>query len=209
MRRSLRDAIRRIAWSGVSLPSKAIVDRSYATAGQRGGYAVDLEIVDRASHERTGELLDEVPLQPLWLAADGAGLYAPPEEGQLVIVAFVDGDRAHPYISAAVADSYAPATSARVGELVLVDGRGHEVRITDQFYRVIDGSGGELKLQERWRLANRADSLKPVLDALIDAVIALTTTPGPANAVHSHAVAPPSVAALTAVRQRLALLLDP
>ncbi len=198
--------IRRVAWSGVSLPVKAVVNASYARSG--GEYAADLEVVHRATLARTGEILEGVPLQPVWLGADGRGLYAPPEQGQVVVVGWIEGDRAHPYVAGAAADGYSPAASAGVGEFVLVDGRGHEVRITDQFWRVIDGAGGELKLQDRWRMANPQDSLRPVLEALIDAVTALTTTEGPAMAVHLHGVSPATIAALQAVRQRVGALLD-
>ena len=204
--RSIWHRIRRIAWSGVSLPVKAVVDASYARSG--GEYAADLEVVHRATLERTGEMLEGVPLQPIWLGADGRGLYAPPEQGRIVVVGWIEGDRGHPYVAGAAADGYTPAASAGVGEFVLVDGRGHEVRITEQFWRLVDGVGGELKLQGRWRMANPRDSLRPILESLIDAVAALTTTEGPATAVHLHAVSAPSVAALQVVRQRVGALLD-
>lgn len=187
MSRSLRDAIRRIAWSGVSLPVRAVVDRAYANPAA-GGYAADVEIVHRVTLDRSGEKLAEVPLQPLWLGADGRGLYAPPEAGQYVIVSWIDGDRSCPFIAGASADRYAPAAQAAAGELRLVDGRG-----------------GELALNGRWRLANSQDSLRPVIEALIDAVDALQTVGPPSP----HALSPPTKAALQAVKQRLGTLLDP
>ena len=180
-------AIRRIAWSGVSQPVKAVVDRAYASPAV-GGYAADVEIVHRATLARSGERLAEVPLQPLWLAADGRGLFAPPEEGQHVIIAWIEGDRSHPYVAGAAADRYTPAAAAATGELAL-----------------LNGTGGELRLQRKWRLANGDDSLRPVIEALIDAVVALTTI-GPPK---PHTVSPGTKAALQAVRQRLGTLLDP
>ena len=200
----IRDAIRRIAWSGVSLPVLAVVDRAYARQAA-GGYAADLEVVQRATLSRTGERLVEVPLQPLWLGADGRGLYAPPEQGQYVVVAWIEGDRSHPYVAGAAADRYTPAAAAATGELALLDGRGQEIRLRDGLFGVLDGAGGELRLQRKWRLATANDSLRPVLEALIDALVALTTIgpPGP------HSVSPGTKAALQAVRQRLGTLLDP
>ena len=196
-------AIRRIAWSGVSQPVKAIVDRAYASPAA-GGYAADVEIVHRATLARSGEKLAEVPLQPLWLAADGRGLFAPPEEGQYVIVAWIEGDRGHPYVAGAAADRYAPAAAAATGELALLDGRGQEIRLRDGLFEVLDGAGGHLRLQRKWRLANGNDSLRPVIEALIDAVVALTTIGPPAP----HSVSPGTKAALQAVRQRMGTLLD-
>lgn len=200
----IRDAIRRIAWSGVSLPVLAVVDRAYVRPAA-GGYAADLEVVQRGTRRRTGERLVEVPLQPLWLGADGRGLYAPPEQGQYVIVAWIEGDRSHPYVAGAAADRYTPAAAAATGELALLDGRGQEIRLRDGLFEVLDGAGGELRLQRKWRLATANDSLRPVLEALIDALVALTTIGPPAP----HSVSPGTKAALQAVRQRLGTLLDP
>lgn len=204
MRRSLREVIRRLAWSGVSLPVRAVVDRAYATPAT-GGYAADVEIVHRVTAARTGERLAEVPLQPLWLGGDGRGLFAPPAAGQHVMVSWIEGDRAHPFITGAAADRYTPAGSAAPGELALLDGRGQEIRLSDGLFEVLDGAGGELRLQRKWRLATAGDSLRPVLEALLDALIALTTAgpPGP------HVASPATIAALQAVKQRLGTLLDP
>lgn len=200
----IRDAIRRIAWSGVSLPVLAVADRAYVRPAA-GGYAADLEVVQRATRRRTGERLVEVPLQPLWLGADGRGLYAPPAQGQHVVVAWIEGDRSHPYVAGAAADRYTPAAAAATGELALLDGRGQEIRLRDGLFEVLDGAGGELRLQRKWRLATANDSLRPVLEALIDALVALTTIGPPAP----HSVSPGTKAALQAVRQRLGTLLDP
>lgn len=201
---SLREAIRRIAWSGVSQPVKAVVDRAYATTAT-GGYAADLEIVHRVTLARSGERLAEVPLQPLWLGADGRGLYAPPEAGQIVIVAWIEGDRSHPYVAGAAADRYTPAAAAAPGELALLDGRGQEIKLRDGLFEVLDGAGGALRLQRKWRLATAGDSLRPVLDALLDALSMLTTVGQPSP----HTVSPATKAALLAVKQRLGTLLDP
>ena len=187
MKRSLAEAIRRLAWSGVSLPVRAVVDRAYASPAA-GGYAADVEIVHRVSLDRSGEKLTEVPLQPLWLGGDGRGLFAPPEAGQYVIVSWIEGDRSCPFIAGASADRYSPAASAETGELRLVDGRG-----------------AELALSGRWRLATAQDSLRPVIEALIDAVVALTTVGPPST----HTVEPASKAALQAVKERVGALLDP
>ena len=208
--RSISAAILRLAWSGVSRPVKAVVDRSYARQGAEGGYAADLEVVHRVTLKRTGETLPGVPLQPVWLGPDGRGLYAPPAPGQLVIVNWIEGDRAHPYVAGAAADAYAPAVDAAVGALVLSDGgRNYTMRVEDTLWALYDASGAQIRLRgSRWTMVSDAESLRTILDDLIDALIALTTTQGPATAVHDHAASAATIAALQAVKQRLPLLFE-
>lgn len=92
--RSASDALRAAALAGVSFPVRAVVRAAYCRPAA-AGYAVDLEVVHRATLQPTGELVAAVPLSPLWLGADGRGLYAPPQVGQIVILAWVEGDRGH------------------------------------------------------------------------------------------------------------------
>lgn len=188
--KSISEAVRAAAWEGVSLPVRAIVRAAYCRP-EAGGYAVDLEVVHRATLQPTGELVPAVPLSPLWLGADGRGLYAPPQVGQLVILAWVEGDRSHPFIAGYHGDAHAPAQAVGAGELVLTDGRGAELRVRDSL----------------WRIVNTQESLRTLLEDLIDEVKALVTTPGPA-AVHDHGVSSGTKAKLQALRARLPKLLD-
>lgn len=188
--RSTSDALRAAALAGVSFPVRAVVRAAYCRPAA-AGYAVDLEVVHRATLQPTGELVAAVPLSPLWLGADGRGLYAPPQVGQIVILAWVEGDRGHPFIAGFHGDAHLPARAVASGELVLTDGRGAELRIRDSL----------------WRIANAQDSLRTLLEDLIDEVKGLVTTPGPA-APHDHGVSPATKAKLQALRARLPKLLD-
>lgn len=167
MRRSLRDVIRRTALAGVSLPVRAVV-RSSFVAQRAGGYAATLEVVDR--HDRaTGELLDAVPLPPLWLGPDGRGVYAPPEPGQVCVVGFVAGDRSQPFLAGMDARANLPAAAAATGALVLTDGAGTVVRI----------SGRKVTVE------TSQQSLRGAIEQIIDAV------PGMLDAA-GHGIVPSS-----------------
>lgn len=167
MRHSVRDFIRRIAWSGVSLPVRARV-RSSFVARRAGGYGCTAEVLDRTG-AATGEVLEALPLSPIWLAADGRGIYAAPAAGQVVIVGWIDGDRSQPYIAAMDGTANTPSADAAAGPLVLTDGRGTIIRINGR----------------RVSVASSQQSLVAALERIVDAVSALVDTAG-------HAIAPAS-----------------
>lgn len=167
MRHSVRDFIRRIAWSGVSLPVRARV-RSSFVARRAGGYGCTAEVLDRTG-TATGEVLEALPLSPIWLAADGRGIYAAPAAGQVVIVGWIDGDRSQPYIAAMDGTANTPSADAAAGPLVLTDGRGTIIRINGR----------------RVSVASSQQSLVAALERIVDAVSALVDTAG-------HAIAPAS-----------------
>lgn len=167
MRHSVRDFIRRIAWSGVSLPVRARV-RSSFVARRAGGYGCTAEVLDRTG-AATGEVLEALPLSPIWLAADGRGIYAAPAAGQIVIVGWIDGDRSQPYIAAMDGTANTPSADAAAGPLVLTDGRGTIIRINGH----------------RVSVASSQQSLVAALERIVDAVSALVDTAG-------HAIAPAS-----------------
>lgn len=182
MKRSIRDAIRRIAWSGVSLPVRARV-RSSFVARRAGGYGCTAEVLDRTG-AATGEVLESLPLSPIWLGADGRGIYAAPAAGQVVIVDWIDGDRSQPYIAAMDGAANVPAADAAAGPLVLTDGGGTIVKISGR----------------RVSVASSQQSLVAALERIVDAVAALVDTAG-------HTIAPPSWPA-AALKQRLRQVLD-
>lgn len=182
MRHSVRDFIRRIAWSGVSLPVRARV-RSSFVARRAGGYGCTAEVLDRTG-AATGEVLEALPLSPIWLAADGRGIYAAPAAGQIVIVGWIDGDRSQPYIAAMDGTANTPSADAAAGPFVLTDGRGTIIRINGR----------------RVSVASSQQSLVAALERIVDAVSALVDTAG-------HAIAPASWPAAH-LKQRLRQVLD-
>ena len=200
--RSVEERIREIAWAGVSLPVRAEV-RSAVADGS--GYLLDVAVLDRLM-QPTREVLETVPAPPLWLGSGGRGVYAPPEEGSVVLVAFVAGDRESPIVTAALAgDAQAPPKAVPVGAWALLDGRGGEVWMQgDGTVRLADADGAVVRVAgDRVEVASSIRSLLAALEEVVDAVIRMQTTGSPAL----HAVSPGSQQALAAAKARLAEVL--
>lgn len=181
-RRSIRELIRRAAWRGVSLPVRAVVLEPLV-ARRAGGYAASVEVLDRDGR-RTGEMLPEVPLAPIWLGADGRGIYCPPAQGQILIVGWVDGDRAQPYFAGVDAAASQPPAEAALGALVLTDGAGTVLRIAGRkvgietsqqsllaaLEQIVDAvpklldTGGDAIVPASWPAAQLKAALRQVLD---------------------------------------------
>lgn len=166
MRRSIRELIRRAAWRGVSLPVRAVVLEPLVVR-RAGGYGATVEVL--RDGRRTGETLPEVPLPPTWLGADGRGIYCPPAKGQILIVDWVDGDRAQPYFAGVDAAASQPPAAAVLGALVLTDGAGTVLRIAER----------------KVGIETSQQSLLAALEQIVDAVPQLLDTAG-------HAVVPAS-----------------
>lgn len=161
VRRSVRELIQRAAWRGVSLPVRAIVVQPLV-ARRAGGYGASVAVLDRDGR-RTGEMLPEVPLAPIWLGADGRGIYCPPAQGQILIISWVDGDRAQPFISGADVAASQPPAEAALGALVLTDGAGTVLRI----------KGGKIGIETSQQSLLAAveqivDAVPKLIDSLID-----------------------------------------
>lgn len=160
VRRSVRELIQRAAWRGVSLPVRAIVVQPLVVRSA-GGYGASVEVLDRDGR-RTGEMLPAVPLAPIWLGADGRGIYCPPAQGQILIVGWVAGDRAQPFIAGADAAASQPPAEAALDALVLTDGAGTVLRI----------GGGKVGIE------SRQQSLLAALELIVDAVPKLIDSEG-------------------------------
>jgi hypothetical protein len=152
---NFRDVVTR--WLDQAMPHRmpprlAVVDKGWTGPGE-GKYAVDVEIIRPGDHERTGEVLREVPLNPIWAGPNGRGLYSLPSKDQLVIVECLGWDPAFPFISGIYGDRYRAGQYAD-GQFVLTDGKSS---------LVLDSDG-------LWSMATAAGSLKGLLDGIVDQV---------------------------------------
>ena len=125
IKKNLKDAI----FPNACFPELAFVKKVYEGSG-KGKYCVDVEILTPGSLEKTGELMSEVPLNPIFIGKKKTGLYVPPPADAVVIVAFIRGNRAFPYISGVYGNTYESADFKK-DEFLLTDGDKIEIRISE------------------------------------------------------------------------------
>ena len=174
----------RYALEGIELPCRAIV-RSSAADGD--GYRATVEVLDSAG-EPTKQILENVPLDPLYDGRDGAGLFIPPKPDRIVGVVWMGGEAGHPVVvGSAWQQPAVPSIPVAAGEGSLQDGEGGELRYRGGGrWHLIDGKGAELSVDGKlWLLRGDGDDLHAVqvawldaLDALIDALIAAVDVGG-------------------------------
>lgn len=163
-------------------PRLASVSKVYEASGA-GKYAVDVELLKAGSLEKTGTMLAEVPISPVWAGKDGRGLYALPAKGQVVVVEFVEWNMAFPYVSGVWGDQYNAAEHPD-GTLTITNGKSM-IRIdTDGLFKF-----------ETDKL-----SVKSLLEKIIDEVKAMQTMGPPPQ----HVVHPSTVAKLEALKADIA-----
>ncbi|MDR1175323.1 MAG: hypothetical protein LBK83_07635 [Treponema sp.] len=150
-------------------------------------YSVDVRVVTAGTLEETGRIIAEVPLSPVWVGASGRGLYAIPPEDTLVIVEFIAWNPAYPYIAGIYSDEY-NAGEFKKGQFIITDGEGLKFGVD---------------VDALFFFETRAQSLKKILDNIIDTAAKITTIGGPP----SHKVSPASIQELTAIKQDINQLL--
>ena len=202
------DELRRRVHEGIELPARAIVRASRATTDE---YSADVEITDRAG-KPTGQKLDGVALDSLWLQPDGVGVWAPPAPDQHVLVGWSEADAGHPVIvAAAPLQPPAPRLPVAEGERSVQTAEWDQ-RQSAAEWRARDNAGAEVSgMGSRWRVAGPGDSLLPILEALCDVIINGATVPDhdtPSGGTGAPlAMGPAMIAAATAVKARLPLVL--
>nr|WP_321294603.1 hypothetical protein [uncultured Sphaerochaeta sp.] len=142
--RSLAEIIDERIRSQVAAPVLARVDKAYVKAAT-GGYCIDATVLVPGSLEATGELLKEVPLSPIWAGKDGRGIYAPPEEGTVVVVSFIASSKAWPFVGAVYGEQVKPCSDAAPASLVICDGKGAHITLAHDGKITIANGGGTLK----------------------------------------------------------------
>ena len=196
---------------GLQLPCRARVESS---AADSGGYRCTVQVLDGAG-EPTNQVIEDLPLGRTWLGRDGAGFFAPPMPGRVVLVEWSGGSAGHPVI-AGPAEREAPVPFSPVpqGTAAWEDGAGAELRVNaDGSWTLRDRDGAEVAVNPAhlWRIASVAESLFPVLDAWLDALIAAQTVndtdTSSGSAGRQLNFNGGTIAALTEVKARLAQVL--
>ena len=168
-------------------PRPAEVLTLYSGAGETK-YAADVEVLTPGDWARTGEVVGQVPIGPIWMGQGGQGIYAPPAVGQVVIVECLGWDPAFPYVSASYGETYSCA-DFKEDELTLTDGQGAEVSIS---------ASGLL------RIASRQETLRAVIEEIVDGVVGMQTVGSPPQ----HVVSPATITKLEAAKAKLAQVME-
>jgi len=103
-------------------PVLARVMKSYEGPG-KNKYSCDVKILKAGTLEETDQEIIEVPLNPIWATTKKRGVYAIPNEGQVVIVEFLEWNIAYPYISGIYSDEY-EADKYHKDKFIITDGDG-------------------------------------------------------------------------------------
>lgn len=168
-------------------------------------YSVDVRVVKAGTLEDTEQVIAEVPLSPIWAGKKKRGVYAIPDEGQVVIVEFLGWNPAYPYIAGIWADDY-EADEFGKDTFIITDGEGMKFVIDAKEKSItLDNGGGSVvrvekggkitadngKLQfvlngEKASLKNGSKSLFTILDTHFQNVAGMKTTGSPGQ----HIVSP-------------------
>jgi hypothetical protein len=117
------------------LPSRAApvlakVLKSYEGPG-KNRYSCDVRVLSAGTLEETDQVISEVPINPIWASVKGnKGLYAPPPEGGIVIIEFLEWNIAYPFVAGVYSDEYT-AQNFKKDQLVLTDGKDLRFEFSD------------------------------------------------------------------------------
>lgn len=134
-RKSVRDNLSK-SLIPQSFPELAIVKKIYTGSG-KGKYCVDVEIVDPGSLEKTGELMSEVPMSPIWVGKSKIGIFCPPPKDTLVIVNFLRGDRSFPFVESLYGNTYESA-DFKADQFLITDGDKINITIAEKEVKVVN-----------------------------------------------------------------------
>jgi hypothetical protein len=150
-------------------------------------YAVDVRVVRAGSLEETGQMIAEVPVNPVWAGEKGKGLYAVPPEGAVVIVGFLQWNPAWPYVSGIWSNDY-EAGAFKKGQLLITDGEGLQFGVD---------------VDALFLFETKNQSMKKVLNKILDVVAKIQTKGAPPQ----HVGDPVWVQELLAIKPDIAALL--
>ena len=187
------DQIAKVVLGQLAFPR--IVRVTHAEAGERG-YYIDGEAVTPGSYESTGELFKEVPVPPVWADGDGRGVFIPPAEGQMVIVSFVEGNKAFPFVAGVYGEEYKPVDKASAGQVAICDAAGLRIELAadgsisvscDGKMELVMDTAGKCEIKDdngavmliessKLKVGNAKGTIKTLLEQILDIISGLQTT---------------------------------
>jgi hypothetical protein len=136
------------------LPNRAApclgrVMKSYEGPG-KNKYSCDEKVLKAGSLEETDQEIAEVSINPIWATTKKRGVYAIPNEGQVIIVNFLEWNIAYPYMEGVYSDEY-EAGEYKKNQFVITDGDGMNLKIdhTDKYILIDTGKNSSIKLEEK------------------------------------------------------------
>ncbi|GHU01860.1 hypothetical protein FACS1894147_02540 [Spirochaetia bacterium] len=186
-------------------------------------YSVDVRVVTAGTLEDTDQVISEVPISPIWATQKKRGVYAIPNEGQVVIVSFINWNPAYPYLAGIWSDEY-EADEFGKDKFVITDGAGMKFVIDakEKGIEITNGEGCVIKLEkgnkasldngrfqvilngDKCAVKNGSKSLFTVLDNIVKHVSGMKTVGSPAQ----HVVSPDDITKFTTDGQDVAALLE-
>ena len=110
-------------------PVLARVMKVYEGPG-KNKYSCDVKVLTAGTLEETDQEIAEVPINPVWAGKTNKGVYAPPPEGGIVIIGFLEWNVAYPYVAGVYSDEYT-AQKFKKGQLVITDGKDLRFEFSD------------------------------------------------------------------------------
>jgi hypothetical protein len=107
-------------------------------------YSCDVTVLTAGTLEETDQKISEVPINPIWADKTNKGIYAPPPEGGIVIIGFLEWNVAYPYVSGVYSDEYT-AQKFKKGQLVITDGKDLRIEFSDDELYVHDTNKFEMR----------------------------------------------------------------
>jgi len=124
-------------------PVLARVMKVYEGPG-KNKYSCDVKVLTAGTLEETDQEIAEVSINPIWAGKANKGIYAPPPEGGIVIVEFLEWNVAYPYVSGVYSDEYT-AQKFKKGQLVITDGKDLRIEFSDDEILVHDTNKFEMR----------------------------------------------------------------
>jgi hypothetical protein len=127
-------------------------------------YSCDVTVLTAGTLEETDQIISEVPINPIWADKANKGVYAPPPEGGIVIVEFLEWNIAYPYIAGVYSDEYT-AQKFKKGQLVVTDGKDLRFEFSDDEIFIHDTNKFEMRfVKGSFNIVN-AGGLKVEIDS--------------------------------------------
>ena len=185
-------------------PVLARVMRAYEGPG-KNKYSCDVKVLTAGTLEETDREIAEVPISPVWMGKKKRGLYAIPNEGQVVIVEFLQWNAAFPYIAGFWSDEYEAGEFGK-DKFVITDGDGMNF-VIDAAGKIITIDNGKLQIilnGDKCSVRNGSKSLFTILDTQFQNIIGMKLVGSPAL----HTVSPDDIAKFKQGKTDLSQLLE-
>ncbi len=196
-----------VAWLDKAEPHRARPELAKILKLNNGSgknkYSASVRLLEPATLEETETIIDDVGISPIWAGKKGQGIYAPPEKDSLVIVDFIQGNRAFPFVSSIYGQEYG-AASFSTGEFLITDG-SVEIRISGGKVFVTDGNAN-IKLGGKVGISTTAGNLKAILDDVLQALQTAKTIPAAPGAPLT--LSPDTIALFVSAKAKLATVLE-